>query len=216
MGRAWVSRAVFLAVAVWLVLPGVLVSDTALVARASEVVLPCAGPALRAARVTGVRVIPGEVRESGAADILIGGSVEINRALESGLAYVDSDQSVGEVEWRLVTGDDHASRSLSQAGEVAAEIAVPTGADAAEVRRAVARTGARVQERPMKSVRDAPLAVVPSWASPEGGTEIDVRPLRVRAAVSRSARDAAAARAAVEALGSEAARRAFARCAGAP
>ena len=68
----------------------------------------------------------------------------------------------------------------------------------------------------MKNVRDAPLAVVPSWASPEGGAAIDVRPLRVRAAVSRSARDAVAARAAVEALGSEAARRAFARCAGAP
>ena len=68
----------------------------------------------------------------------------------------------------------------------------------------------------MKNVRDASLAVVPSWASPEGGAAIDVRPLRVRAAVSRSARDADAARAVVEALGSEAARRAFARCAGAP
>lgn len=215
MGRAWVSRAV-VALTVLLVSPSPLVSEPGLVARASEVVLPCAGPALRAARVTGVRVIPGEVRDSGAADILIGGSVEITRALESGLAYVDSDQSVGEVEWRLVAGDGHTSRTLSDAAEVAADVAVPAGADADEVRRAVTRTGARVQERPMKNVRDAPLAVVPSWASPEGGTAIDVRPLRVRAAVSRRARDAAAARAAVGALGSEAARRAFARCAGAP
>jgi hypothetical protein len=96
-----------------------------------------------------------------------------------------------------------------------AELLVPAGPEADEVRRVVARTGVRTRERALADLAPAPLAVVPSWAPDAArGARLDVRPLRIRAAVSRQAADAEGARAVVSALAGEAARRAFARCAG--
>lgn len=216
MARPWVVRRMVVGAVVFAWPALLTAAEAPLVARASDVVLPCVGPALQASGAAGVQVVAGNVREKAPADILIGGSVEIDRALESGLAFPDSDESLGAVSWFLVAADGQAFRSLADVGAVAADVAIPAGPDADEVRRAVAKSGARTQERAMKDVRSAPLGVVPSWAGVERGTPIDVRPLRVRAAVSRAAGDVDRARAVVQALGSEAARRAFARCAANP
>jgi hypothetical protein len=186
-----------------------------LVVRASEAALPCVAPALAASGAPNVRVVAGAVRQSGPADVLVGSSTEVDRALESGLAFADSDESLGEVAWVLLGSEGPVTRSLADLGASGTEVLVPAGPEADEARRLVARAGVRIRERALSDVTAAPLAVVPSWVTDAArGARLGVRPLRIRAAVSRGAADADGARAVVRRLAGEAARRAFARCAG--
>lgn len=191
----------------------------ALRVRATEATAPCLAAATRALPPgSGSRATleTGDLADA-TADVLVGSSVEMTRALESGLALNDSDVEIANIPWVLVLGDQapdlHSLKDVAAAGF---EVEVPTGPASYEARRALAAASAgRVREGDAKALRKAGIALVPlSLAGPGRRIAVDVPALLAQAAVGARASAPDAARAFAAFLGSENGRRAFAECAG--
>jgi hypothetical protein len=184
----------------------------ALRVRASEATAPCVEAALKASPVE-ARIEVGSLRGGPAADVIVGASTEIDRALESGSAFVDSDEDLAAIPWVLVTRGDVRASSLGQLAQANLEVAVLAGPEAYDAKRTLVEAGARLREVEGPALRQAVAALAPKSLAGSGPqVEVDVRPLRARAAVLRAARDAEAARALVRYLSSPAGRRAFSTC----
>ena len=151
------------------------------------------------------------------ADVLVGSSVEVTRALESGRAQNDSDVEIASVPWVLVLGEKApALHSLKDVAAAGLEVEVPAGPASYEARRALpAASAGRVRESDASALRKAGVALVPlSLAGPGRRIPVDVPALIAQAAVGARATSPEAARAFVAFLGGENGRRAFAECAG--
>jgi hypothetical protein len=194
-------------------------ADDALRVRSSVVSTPCVEAAGRDFEARGGRAVAvetGGLGDDGDWDVVVGSSVEVNRALEGGLAVLDTDVEVALIPWVLRAGGSEV-RALSDVVRSGTEIVVPAGPAAYEARRALAEEGAAEVEETGDPTRlhSAPVALVPlSLAGSGRHTEADVRPIRVGAAVGVRARSAADARAFVSFLGSESGQDAFAACGG--
>ncbi|HLA76595.1 MAG TPA: substrate-binding domain-containing protein [Vicinamibacteria bacterium] len=179
-----------------------------LIVRASPLFSSCVEASARSYAARGVRVGAG----GGEADVLVASDVEVTRALETGMAFLDSDVDVARVPWvlRVPAGNPSRVASLDQALAQGVEIALPKDPAAYEARRLVAGRE-RVREDP--EAGSAPTALLPLSLA-RGGEHIptDIRPLHVRAVVLSGSKQQAAARAFASFLGSEAGQRAFAAC----
>jgi len=209
-----VSRSFALILAL-LGLTSISAAEDALRVRSASVSAPCVEAVGMAWGGGAVSVETGSLRDGGDWDVLVGSSVETNRALEAGDAVIDSDVDVALIPWVLSlasSGDVHALADVVRSG---AEILVPAGAASYEARRALAEEGtARVVETDDRArLGSAPVALVPvSLAGPGRQVEVDVRPIRVVAAVGIRTRSARDAQAFVEFLGSKAGQDVFAAC----
>ena len=188
--------------------------------RVSPAVAPCVSAAARAFEAGGgVAVVleAGPLPGAEAADAFVGASVELTRVLEGGAGDLDSEVSVASIPWVLAVSASSAAsvKSLSDLGRSDVPVALLGGPAAYEARRALAeRGGMRVRETTeVGELRAATVAIVPlSLAGPGERHALDIRPLRVTAAVSLSATRPEAARAFVRFLGSEAGQKAFVAC----
>jgi hypothetical protein len=189
--------------------------------RSSAVASPCVEAVGQAWAARGggvVTVEAGGLRDDGRWDVLVGSSVEINRALEGGDAVLDSDLDIAHIPWvlRLSSGGD--VQALADVVQSGAEVVIPAGPASYEARRALAEAGAAhvLETEDPGRLRSAAVALVPlSLAGPGRLVEADVRPIRVGAAVGMRSRRADEARAFVSFLGSEDGQNVFAAC-GAP
>jgi len=199
-------------------LPSPSVADDALRVRSSSVSAPCVeavGLAWETREGRAVAVETGSLRDGGDWDVLVGSSVEANRALEGGDAVIDSDIDVALIPWVLRLASGGAVRALSDVVRSGTEIVLPAGPASYEARRALAEEGtARVVETDDRArLRSAPVALVPvSLAGAGPQVEVDVQPIRVVAAVGSRARFARDAEAFVQFLGSPTGQDAFAAC----
>ncbi len=188
--------------------------------RVSPAAAPCVQAAARAwetSRGIPVALETGPLSGSGPVDAFVGASVELTRVLEGGEGVVQSDVDVADIPWVLAVAATSAARvrSLSDVEGGNVEVVILGGPAAYEARRALAeRGGARVRETTEPDLlRGAPVAIVPlSLAGPGEIHRLDVRPLRVTAAVSVQATRPETARAFVAFLGSEAGQKSFAAC----
>jgi hypothetical protein len=187
---------------------------------ANEAFLPCVSAAGRAyTRASGTPVLAGAGPADGeAADVLVGSSLEINRALESGAARTDSDVVIARVPWVLVVvekGVSVAIESLSDLRASGATVEVLGGPAAHEARRALGvLPPERVREtRDIAALRSSRLALVPLPLAGAGRRiPVDIAPLVAAAAVVKTPQKAEAALAFVAWLGSDAGQQAFASC----
>ncbi len=186
------------------------------VVRASEAAAPCVRAAARAeAAPAGVVVETGELR-SETADVLVGSSVEITRAIESGRALADETE-IARIPWVLAIAGGNPVRigTLDQLVATETDVVVLGGPAAYEARRALAaHPKDRVHETTDASaLGSAAVALVPlSLAGSGERVAVDVPPLVIRAAVAASARRPEDARAFVRFLGSVSGQKAFAAC----
>jgi hypothetical protein len=199
-------------------LPSPSVADDALRVRSSSVSAPCVeavGLAWETREGRAVAVETGSLRDGGDWDVLVGSSVEVNRALEGGDAVIDSDIDVALIPWVLRLASGGEVRALSDVVRSGTEIVLPAGPASYEARRALAEEGtARVVETDDRArLRSAPVALVPvSLAGAGQQVEVDLRPIRVVAAVGGRARSARDAEAFVQFLGSRTGQDVFAAC----
>lgn len=190
--------------------------DTVVHVRATAAVSPCVLSAARAYEKKGrVVVETGSLAQADGADVLVGASVEVTRALEGGTAAADSDAEVARVKWVLVVpeGNPNQIHDLSDAERAAVEVWIAGGPAAHEARRAAQKLApARVREAADGAVpRGAAAALAPAClAGPGDRLAVDVPDLVVEAAVSAAASRPEAARDFVAFLASPAGRRAFA------
>ena len=195
---------------------GVHPGDPVVRVRASTAVSPCVLAAARAYEKKGrVVVETGALADAAGADVLVGASSEVTRALEGGAAAVDSDAEVARVKWMLVVpeGNPNQIHGLADAERAAVEVWIAGGPAAHEARRAAEKLApARVREAPDGAVpRGAAAALAPAClAGPGERLAVDVPDLVVEAAVSAAASHPDAARDFVAFLASPAGRRAFA------
>ena len=195
-------------------------ADSPLVVRVSAAAAPCTQAAARAweaSRGAPVTLVVGALPGTEPADAFVGASVELTRVLEGGAGALDSEVNVASIPWVLAvaTGSGAGVRSLSDLGRAEEPVALLGGPAAYEARRALAETGgARVRETTEAAeLRAAPVAIVPlSLAGPGERHTLDIRPLRVVAAVAERSERPEAARAFVRFLGSEAGQKAFSAC----
>ena len=188
--------------------------------RASEAFVPCVSEAGRVYGQTfgtSVTVSSGAVHETAGADVLVGAAVEINRALEGGLARTDSDVLIARVPWVLVVERASSSRieGLQDLATSADTVEVLGGPAGHEARRALAALpSGRVREiRDAAALRASRMALVPlSVAGPGRRIPVDVAPLVAQAAIVISPQSVETAQAFVIWLGSEAGQTAFASC----
>lgn len=196
-------------------------ADEALRVRSATVSAPCVEAAGLAwegregREGRSVVVETGSLRDRGDWDVLVGSSVEVNRALEGGDAVIDSDVPIALIPWVLRLESGGEVRALSDVARSGAEIVLPAGPASYEARRLLAEEGtARVVETADRArLRSAPVALVPvSLAGSGRQVEVDLRPIRIVAAVGLRARSARQAQAFVEFLASEAGQDVFAAC----
>ena len=191
----------------------------ALRVRATEAMAPCAAAATRVFTGGGgsrLTVETGDLADA-SADVLVGSAVEVTRALESGLALIDSDVEIARVPWVLVLGEAApVVESLKAIAVAGLEVEVPAGPASYEARRALSAASAgRVRESDASALRKAGIALVPlSLAGPGRRIAVDVPALVAQAAVGSRAVSPDTARAFVAFLGGEEGRRAFAECGG--
>ena len=217
------SRSLGLLVAgvVFFGLPSTSTADQPLRVRSAAVSAPCVeavGLAWEARVGRPVVVESGSLRDRGDWDVLVGSSVETNRALEGGDAVIDSDIPIALIPWVLSLASGGEVQALSDAVRSGAEIVVPAGPASYEARRALAEEGTAtvVETDDRARLRSAPMALVPlSLAGSGRQVEVDVRPIRIVAAVGIRSQSAPDAQAFVRFLGSEAGQDVFAACGGA-
>jgi hypothetical protein len=191
-----------------------------LIVRVSPAVAPCTQAAARAwesSRGGAVTLTVGPLPGTEPADAFVGASVELTRVLEGGAGSLDSETNVANIPWVLAVSPSSSAgvRSLSDLGRADEPVALLGGPAAYEARRALAaKGGARVRETTEASeLRSAPVAIVPlSLAGPGERHTLDIRPIRVVAAVAEQSPRPEAARAFVRFLGSEAGQKAFSAC----
>jgi hypothetical protein len=201
-------------------LPAAGASEPSLRVRVSPAAAPCVQAAARVWETShGVSVVleAGALPGTEPADAFVGASVELTRVLEGGAGVLDSEVSVASIPWVLAVAATTAGRvrSLSDVGGANVEVVLLGGPAAYEARRALAESGgARVRETTVPDLlRGAAVAIVPlSLAGPGEHHPLDIRPLRVTAAVSAQAIRPETARAFVTFLGSEAGQKAFVGC----
>jgi hypothetical protein len=190
--------------------------------RASSVVAPCVEAAARAwpATAGAVRLDVAPLSAPGSADVVVASSVELTRALESGVAEVGSEVDVARVPWvvQVRPGGPASVRRAEDLAASGAEVTVPDSPAAYEARRwAAEKGGSRVREASGRALREAAVALVPLTLAGAGERlTVDVPPIVVRAAVATQAARPAEARALVAFLGSEAGQKAFAECRSTP
>ncbi len=191
-------------------------ADAPLNVRASLEAEPCV-LAAASAYSRPVAVETGALRGPGPADVLVGSSVEINRALEGGDAVVGSEEALARIPWVLsvAPGNPLKITGLADLTRPGLEVVVLGGPAAYEARRALTeRQAERVREsRDGVALRRAAIALVP--LSMAGGGEkvaVDVEPIPVGAAVSVRSTRLAEARAFVSFLVSEKGQGAFVAC----
>lgn len=188
--------------------------------RATETLAPCAEAAARAFAATAGRGVALEVGapDDATADVLLASSVEITRALESGLATDETEVEIARVPWVLVLADRApAVQSLEEAARAGIEVELPAGPASYEARRTLAAASARVREsRDTAGLRKAEAALVPlSLAGPGRRIAVaEVPALVAHATVGARARSPEIGRAFAAFLGSERGRSAFAACGG--
>jgi accessory colonization factor AcfC len=189
-----------------------------LVVRASEAAAPCVQAAARAdSAPAGVVVETGELR-SGTADVLVGSSVEITRAVESDRALDEAETDIARIPWVLAVAGGNPLKlgSLDDLAAADADVAVLGGPAAYEARRALAlHRKERVHETTDASaLSSAAVALVPlSLAGSGERVAVEIPPLVIRAVVAASARRPEEARAFLRFLGSISGQKAFAACA---
>ena len=187
------------------------------VVRASEAAAPCVLAAARAySAPASAAVETGDLR-SGSADVLVGSSVEITRAVENGRAADGTETDVARIPWVLVVvaGNPLKIGGLADLVAKGADVVVLGGPAAYEARRALAaHPSERVHETTdARSLSEAAVALAP--LSLAGGGEriaVDVPPILTRAVVTVDANRPDAARAFVRFLGSAAGQKVFAAC----
>jgi extracellular solute-binding protein len=183
--------------------------------RATTAVSPCVMAAARAYKKKGrVVVETGPLADAAGADVLVGASAEVTRALEGGAAAADSDAEVARVKWVLVVpeGNPNQIHGLADAERAAVEVWVAGGTAAHEARRAAEKLApARVREAPDGAIpRGAAAALAPACLAGAGERlAVEVPDLVVEAAVSAAASRPEAARDFVAFLASAPGRRAF-------
>jgi Bacterial extracellular solute-binding protein len=195
-------------------------ADSPLVVRVSPAAAPCTRAAARAweaSRGAPVTLTIGALPGTEPADAFVGASVELTRVLEGGAGSLDSEVSVATIPWVLAVaaGSSTGVRSLSDLGRAEEPVALLGGPAAYEARRALAeKGGARVRETTeADELRTAPVAIVPlSLAGPGERHALDIRPIRVVAAVAEQSGRPEAARAFVRFLGTETGQKAFSTC----
>lgn len=195
---------------------GVHRGDPVVRVRATAAVSPCVLAAARAYEKKAGRVVveTGSLADAALADVLVGASAEVTRALEGGSAAADSDAEVARVKWLLVVpeGNPNQIHGLADAERAAVEVWIAGGPAAHEARRAAEKLApARVREVPDGGVpRGAAAVLAPAClAGPGERLAVDVPDLVVEAAVSASTSRPEAARDFVAFLASPAGRRAF-------
>lgn len=182
--------------------------------RASASVAPCVRAAL-ARQGQPVEVSVGGLRvDARTADVLAGSAGEVDRGLESDRALADTDVEIAKVPWVLAVSAGTAD--LDRVAASGATVAVLDGPEGHEARRFLARLPReRVRaSRDPSVLRSAAARLVPLPLAGDGPrAEVkDILPLLAKAAVTRGARNEAAARLVVEFLGSGDGRAAFAAC----
>src|SRR5262245_16204907 len=195
-------------------------ADSPLVVRVSPAAAPCTEAAVRAwqaNRGPPVTLVVGALPGTDPADAFVGAAVELTRVLEGGAGALDSEVNVANIPWVLAVaaGSSGGVRSLSDLGRAEEPVALLGGPAAYEARRALAeKGGARVRETTEAAeLRSAAVAIVPlSLAGPGERHSLDIRPIRVVAAVAEQSSRQDAAPAFVRFLGSEAGQKAFAAC----
>jgi Bacterial extracellular solute-binding protein len=195
-------------------------ADSPLVVRVSPAAAPCTRAAARAweaSRGAPVSLVVGALPGTDHADAFVGASVELTRVLEGGAGALDSEVSVATIPWVLAVaaGTPPGVRSLSDLGRAEEPVALLGGPAGYEARRALAeKGGARVRETTeAEELRAAAVAIVPlSLAGPGERHALDIRPIRVVAAVAEQTPRPEAARAFVRFLGSETGQKAFSAC----
>lgn len=187
--------------------------------RASPAAAPCAEAAARVWQSTAgrrVAVEAGALREEGDPDVLVGGSVELTRALEGRDAVSDSDVEVASIPWVLHLSGTGSIQSLDDLARSGVEATLLAGDASYEARRALAehKVGRVRETSDTRRLRSAAVSLVPlSLAGSGRRVPVDVPPLRVGAAVGVRAHQPDDASAFVRYLGSEAGQRSFAACA---
>ena len=191
-------------------------ADGALHVRATPAVAPCVEAAARAYQKKAGQVVveTGTLGDAATADVLVGASAEVTRALEGGAAAADSDATIARMKWVLVVPEGNPNRieGLADAERAGIEVWVAGGAAAYEARRAALKVApARVREASDGSApRGAAAALAPTClAGPGDRIKVDVPDLVVDAAVSATAARPDAARGFVSFLASPEGRRAF-------
>lgn len=185
-----------------------------LIVRASPLVAPCveASASAYAARAVRIDASAGQ----NAADVLVAADVEVTRALEAGMALLDSDVDLARIPWVLQVPAGNPSRiaGLEDALARGLEVVLPKDPAAYEARRITAGRGDRVREASdPRELRSAPIALLPlSLAGAGDRIPTALRPLQVRAVVLAGSKQAEAARAFASFLGSEPGQRAFTAC----
>lgn len=217
MERATQRHGLARSLALLLTAAGVSAGEPPLRVRASEAAVPCVEAAARAYGGRPLAVETGALRDAGAADVLVGGGVEITRAIEGGGAIESTETDVARVPWvlSLTAGNPLGLGRLSDLTPDV-EVLVLAGPTAYEARRALASHPAeRVHETSdTRALREAAVALVPLPLAGRGArVAVDLPPIAIRAAVAARSARAEAARAFVQFLGSEAGQRAFAACA---
>lgn len=187
----------------------------ALRVRASVAAEPCVRAAARAYAAGELVIETGAVRGARGADVLVGGSAEIDRALESGAALGDTDVDLVRIPWVLIAAGLAPVKDLEALAGSGAPVVVMGGAEAYEARRALgAFSRDRVREtQDARALRAAPAALVPlslAGAAPHAATTVPA--LTLKAAVAAGAPREAGAREFVAYLASDAGLRALAAC----
>jgi hypothetical protein len=179
--------------------------------QASELVAPCVRAAAAAWAPSAVVVEEGPLSMPDR-DLYVGAAVELTRALESGVAEIDTDADLARIPWVVedVSGTGVGLRAVGSSGRT---LTVPAAAGAYEARRAAQAAGVRgIREAGGSALRDAPLRLVPLSLARSGSPARaeDVPPLVARAAAGGAA--PARARDFLAFLTSEEGRAAFAEC----
>ncbi len=188
---------------------------TSLTIHASPLVVPCLEASASAyAAGRAVRIDTGG--GPNASDLLVASDLEVTRALETGLALLDSDQDVAQIPWvlQVSAGNPGRVRSLEDALAQGLEVVLPKDVAAHEVRRMAEGRGNRTrQASDVRDLRSASAAVLPlSLAAAGDRIPTSLRPLHVRVAVLAGSKQEAAARAFAGFLASEPGQRVFAAC----
>jgi hypothetical protein len=185
--------------------------------RATEALHPCAVAAARAFAATGGGAVTVEVGalDDATADVLLGSSFEMTRALEAGLGRDDSDVALAEIPWVLVLAERApVVASLEEAARAGLEIGVWSGPDASDARRALSARTIRASEgRDASTLRKAEAALLPlSLAGPGRRIRVDIPALVAQAALGARSSAPESARKLLAYLGGEAGQRAFSDC----
>jgi len=189
--------------------------EGALRVRASEAAAPCLKAALGVSSAfrRGTDVQVGDILDENGADVLVASSVEITRALETGLADPDTDADLASIPW-VLAGSAAPAGGVAELAGTDQTVSVPAGPAAYEARRALELVvPGRVREVAGHELRSAPVAIVPQSLGGAGHKVLDgIPPLLVRAAVSMRAGRKEAARSLLRYLTSPNGRRAFGGC----